>query len=91
MTCQIHAPTSFRRGARAEVSLHYVFPPSASGPLGSCSPSEQNNIMANYDNSRERIKFDFGLNLGFMVFTIYLSDLVYWVGFVTGIKFTTQL
>ena len=26
-----------------------------------------------------------------MVFTFYLSDLVYWVGFVTGLTFTTHL
>ena len=45
------------------------------------------NIIANYGNSRERIKFGFGLNLGFIVFTIYLSDFVYWVGFLTGITF----
>ena len=49
------------------------------------------NIMANYGNSRERIKFDFGLNLGFMVFTFYLSDLLIGVGFVTGVTFTTHL
>ena len=31
------------------------------------------------------------LNLGFMVFTIYSSDLVYWAGFVIGVLFETHL
>ena len=53
--------------------------------------NRQGNIMANYGNSRGRIKFDFGLNLGFIVFITYLSDLVYRVGFVTGITFKTYL
>ena len=53
--------------------------------------NRQGNIIANYGNSRERIKLDFGLNLGFMVLTIYLTNLVVWVGFVTGTTFRTHL
>ena len=61
--------------------------------LGARGDNRQGNIMANYGNYRERIKFDFGLNLGFMIFYNLLSacNLVYWGGFVTGISFTVHL
>ena len=41
--------------------------------------------------SRNLARIDSGLNLSFMAFTIYLSDLAYWVGFATGVTFTTHL
>ena len=41
--------------------------------------------------SRNLARLYSGLNLSFMICTIYLSDLVYWIGFVTGITFTTHL
>ena len=41
--------------------------------------------------SRNLARIYSGLNRGSMFFTIYLSDLVYWVGFVTGATFTTHL
>ena len=41
--------------------------------------------------SRNLARIDFGLNLSFMVFTIYLSDLLIGVGFVTGVTFTAHL
>ena len=53
--------------------------------------NRQGNIMTNYDNCRERIKFDFRLNIGFLVLTIYLTNLVDWVEFVTGTTFRTHL
>ena len=37
--------------------------------------------------SRNLARIYSGLNLSFMVFTFYLSDLVYWVGFVIGVLF----
>ena len=36
-------------------------------------------------------KIDFGLNLGFYNYSLYLSDLLIGVGFVTGITFTMHL
>ena len=41
--------------------------------------------------SRNLARIYSGLNLGFLVFTFYLSDLIYWVGFVAGITFKTHL
>ena len=41
--------------------------------------------------SRYLTRMDFGQNLSFMVFTVYLSDLLVSVGFVTGVTFKTHL
>ena len=41
--------------------------------------------------SRNLARIYSGLNLGLMVSSLYLSDLVYWVGFATGVLFKTHL
>jgi len=62
---------------------------------GNPSYSAQEGIIARANNgklSRDLARIDFGLNLGFMVLTFYLSDLLVGVGcVVTGVTFTTHL